>query len=161
MYIFNYRTTRGLISFFHWDGIIYRVFLPTENISKEYLKKYPEKNLKNLKEKLDNYFRGKKEEFDFPVYTEDLSPFIREVLIKTREIPWGHLSSYKELSLKLKGDIKSARAVGQALKRNPLPLIIPCHRVLKGDGGLGGFSGGVEFKKWLLKIEGWQKEIGG
>jgi len=79
------------------------------------------------------------------------APFMRKVREKMRKIPWGHALTYQELAAKA-GSPKASRAVGQACARNPLPLIIPCHRVL-AENGIGGFGYGVEWKSALLALE--------
>lgn len=99
------------------------------------------------------YFAGEKVDFShFPVDLSSLTPFQREVLEEVREIKWGEVRSYEEIGERL-GDRRKARAVGQALARNPIPIIIPCHRVIRKDGGLGGFSWGLEWKILLLRLE--------
>ena len=77
---------------------------------------------------------------------DSLSPFTRKVLQKVRTIPYGETRSYKWVG-------RESRAVGQALKRNPLTIIIPCHRVIKSNGEIGGFSKGIVVKKKLLDME--------
>jgi O-6-methylguanine DNA methyltransferase len=79
------------------------------------------------------------------------APFLRKVREKMQEIPWGYALTYRELATKA-GSPKASRAVGQACARNPLPLIVPCHRVLAEDG-LGGFGYGPEWKTMLLALE--------
>lgn len=107
-----------------------------------------------LEEALERYFAGEKVDFShFPVDLSSLTPFQREVLEEVREIKWGEVRSYEDIGERL-GDRRKARAVGQALARNPIPIIIPCHRVIRKDGGLGGFSWGLEWKRLLLKLEG-------
>jgi len=83
----------------------------------------------------------------------DATPFEQVVWEATRSIPYGETRSYAWLA-RAAGDPRAVRAVAQALGRNPLPVIVPCHRVLAADGSLGGFSGGLEMKKALLGIEG-------
>jgi len=82
----------------------------------------------------------------------DYSEFQREVWRQTRKIPWGQTRSYGWLARKI-ARFGAARAVGGALHRNPWPLLIPCHRVIKSDGSLGGFGSGVEWKQFLLEFE--------
>ncbi|MEO0072530.1 MAG: methylated-DNA--[protein]-cysteine S-methyltransferase [candidate division WOR-3 bacterium] len=102
---------------------------------------------------LDDYFRGKKVVFDnLDLELSGLSKFQRQVLLATRKIPYGQVISYKTLATKLKAP-KAVRAVGQALKKNPLPIVIPCHRVIRSDRSLGGFSLGLSVKKYLLRLE--------
>lgn len=80
-------------------------------------------------------------------------PFIEAVWRKCRQIPRGKVLSYKDLGGKA-GNASATRAVGNAMAKNPLPLIIPCHRVVQADGSLGNYGGGVDLKRWLLEREG-------
>lgn len=82
-----------------------------------------------------------------------MTKFIQKVLTIVKKIPKGKVMTYKEVALKL-GNRNLARAVGQALKRNPYPIVIPCHRVIRSDGKIGGYALGVDKKKRLLKKEG-------
>ncbi len=102
---------------------------------------------------LYRYFNGEPIEFDVPVDLADVRPFTRLVLEETRKIGYGRVSSYGAIAAAL-GIGKGARAVGQALKRNPIPIVVPCHRIVKGDGSLGGFGLGLEVKAELLAKEG-------
>ena len=103
---------------------------------------------------LERYFRGQAVDFrDLEVDLSGLRPFTTKVLMELRKIPYGHLSSYLKIGKQV-GYAMAARAVGQAVKRNAIPIIIPCHRVIREDGSLGGFSLGIEIKKRLLVIEG-------
>jgi O-6-methylguanine DNA methyltransferase len=101
---------------------------------------------------LEKYFAGK------PVSFEDLpldlqgSPFHLQVWRELRKVPPGETVSYQELARRL-GKPKAARAVGQACGANPIPLIVPCHRVIAANGTLGGFSSGLDHKRWLLEHE--------
>lgn len=109
--------------------------------------------LSRLIEPLEAYFRGEK--VDFAKFNLDLSsatPFQRKVWEAARLIPYGETRSYRWISVQI-GQPKAVRAVGQALGRNPLPVIIPCHRVIAGDGRLCGFSCGLEMKRALLRLE--------
>jgi methylated-DNA-[protein]-cysteine S-methyltransferase len=81
-----------------------------------------------------------------------VTDFQRRVWNAMRKIPYGETRSYKWLAQKV-GDSRKARAVGQACGSNPLPILIPCHRVIREDGGLGGFSAGLHIKRKLLKLE--------
>lgn len=98
------------------------------------------------------YFEGR--EVDFNVLSLDLltgTAFQRKVWLETRKIPYGKTETYKSLARRLRH--RGYRSIGQALSRNPLLIVIPCHRVLSSDGGLGGFSAGLELKKYLLDLE--------
>lgn len=104
---------------------------------------------------LREYFSGVRSHFNLPVDLSALTPFQREVLAATRQIPAGQTWSYQRVAAKM-GRPKSSRPVGQALARNPIPILIPCHRVIASDGSLGGYSGGsgLKAKRWLLRHEG-------
>ncbi|MGB9710488.1 MAG: methylated-DNA--[protein]-cysteine S-methyltransferase [Thermodesulfovibrio sp.] len=104
----------------------------------------------NFVEQLNAYFVGKLSEFNYPVNIQNVSEFDRAVLDLTLKIPYAHTVTYNWIANKLN---TSPRAVGQALKRNPLPIVIPCHRVIKSDGTTGGYSLGIEAKQWLIKHE--------
>ncbi|MBU1671461.1 MAG: methylated-DNA--[protein]-cysteine S-methyltransferase [Actinobacteria bacterium] len=81
------------------------------------------------------------------------SPFTRSVLEEVRRIPWGSTASYGRMAREV-GRPGAARAVGGAVSRNPVPLLVPCHRVVRGDGYAGGWSGAEGWKEWLLDLEG-------
>ncbi len=100
---------------------------------------------------LDEYFRGLRTTFDLPLAAPG-TPFQRAAWEVLRTIPFGHTMTYGEQARRL-GGANKARAVGAANGRNPLPIIIPCHRVIGADGSLTGFSAGVERKAWLLRHE--------
>ncbi len=98
------------------------------------------------------YFEGKKEDFtSLPLDFISGTPYQRKVWLETRKIPYGKTQTYKFLAKKL--NHRGYRSIGQALSRNPLLIVIPCHRVLSSDGSLGGFTGGLELKKFLLRLE--------
>ncbi len=101
---------------------------------------------------LTEYFDGERRSFDLPLEPEG-TDFQLSVWKVLRSIPFGQTISYGEQARRL-GDVKKARAVGSANGRNPLPIVVPCHRVVGSDGSLTGFSGGVESKRWLLEHEG-------
>jgi methylated-DNA-[protein]-cysteine S-methyltransferase len=102
---------------------------------------------------LSSYFRGDRIDFTTPVDLTGITSFTEKVLEEVHKIPYGCTKSYGAIaeSLNCRG---AARAVGQAVGRNPLPLIIPCHRVIQGSGSLGGFSMGLKLKEKLLSLEG-------
>jgi methylated-DNA-[protein]-cysteine S-methyltransferase len=108
---------------------------------------------KSLRRDLMRYFAGDKVSFlAYPITLSGLPEFTRKVLATARRIPHGARLSYGEVAAKI-GSPKAARAVGQALGRNPLPIIIPCHRVVGKQGDLTGFSAGLNWKKALLALE--------
>ncbi len=104
---------------------------------------------------LREYLAGQRSTFDVPLDLSRLTPFHQSVLQAIRSIPAGTVRTYGQVAQMI-GKPQAGRAVGQALGRNPLPIIIPCHRVVAGDGSLGGYSGGggLTSKKWLLHLEG-------
>ncbi|UCD60965.1 MAG: methylated-DNA--[protein]-cysteine S-methyltransferase [Flavobacteriaceae bacterium] len=100
---------------------------------------------------LNEYFEGKRRNFDLLLYPEG-TEFQKKVWSLLSEIPYGKTVSYLELSKRL-GDVKAIRAVASANGKNPLWIIIPCHRVIGSDGSLTGYAGGLHRKKWLLNHE--------
>jgi methylated-DNA-[protein]-cysteine S-methyltransferase len=100
---------------------------------------------------LREYFAGRRLEFDLPL-TPQGTTFQREVWRALQEIPYGATISYGELARRV-GNPKASRAVGSANGANHLPIVIPCHRVIAGDGSLGGFGGGLPIKQALLALE--------
>lgn len=108
--------------------------------------------LARAKQQLEEYFAGTRTAFDLPLAAEG-SAFERRVWDLLRTIPYGTTTSYGALARRL-GDVKATRAVGAANGRNPIPIIVPCHRVVGARGELTGFGGGLERKRWLLEHEG-------
>jgi methylated-DNA-[protein]-cysteine S-methyltransferase len=80
-------------------------------------------------------------------------PFARKVLAVTAKIPYGNVTSYVEVAART-GNPRASRAAGNALGSNPMPIVVPCHRVVRTGGGLGGYTGGLERKEFLLRLEG-------
>lgn len=108
---------------------------------------------KNIRTLLDRYLQGREVDFEVEVDISHLPAFTRAVLTQLRKIPRGQVRTYGWLAKKV-GKPGAARAVGQALKRNPIPIIIPCHRIIRDDETIGGFSLGVSLKAKLLALEG-------
>ena len=104
---------------------------------------------------LREYFAGKRTEFDLPLAPEG-TDFQRKVWRTLQEIPYGETISYGELAKRV-GNPKASRAVGSANGKNRIPIVIPCHRVIAGDGTLGGFGGGLPTKEKLLALESTRK----
>ena len=105
-----------------------------------------------LSDRIRRYFDGEPVDFADKLDLAGTTRFQQNVWLTVRNIPRGETRSYGWIANQL-GLPKAARAVGQALSRNPVPIVIPCHRVIGSDGKLGGFGGGVEIKKLLLKLE--------
>ena len=146
----------GLVS--NGDSLL-RIYLPNENISVSTLQKiYPNKDIienqsvfKDTIDQLTDYFDGKRKNFNIKTKIE-ISPFYTKVLLEVANVPYGETSSYSKIAQKLINP-KAMRAVGTANSRNPLPIIIPCHRIIAKNGKLGGYAGGLKMKKYLLDFE--------
>jgi methylated-DNA-[protein]-cysteine S-methyltransferase len=104
---------------------------------------------------LDEYLRGRRTSFSVPVDLRHVTSFQRSVLEAARSVPRGQVATYGDIGRRI-GKPGAARAVGQALGSNPVPIVVPCHRVLASDGSLGGYSGrgGLRTKRQLLALEG-------
>lgn len=101
---------------------------------------------------LDEYFQGRRRAFELPLDLSLSKGFRREVLDHLRSIGYGHTETYTEVAIAA-GSPRAVRAVGSACATNPLPVIVPCHRVLRSDGSLGGYLGGLDAKRALLELE--------
>jgi methylated-DNA-[protein]-cysteine S-methyltransferase len=106
-----------------------------------------------VRRELDEYFQGRRTSFGLPLDWQLTGGFGRKVLKRTARIPYGKVSTYKEMA-SAAGSPRAARAAGNALGSNPIPIVVPCHRVLHTGGGLGGYGGGLDNKVLLLKLEG-------
>lgn len=160
----TFRTKWGYFGLAGTDSGLCRAQLPLPEcvkIESQILKNLPEAKLdksyfKNLQNLIIAYFEGAYVNFgpDIPVMLDDFHGFSYEVLSACRTIKYGQTTTYAGLAQKA-GKPKARRAVGNALAKNPLPLIIPCHRIIRSDGTLGGFSapGGINMKKRLLAHE--------
>jgi len=102
---------------------------------------------------LDQYFAGKRRAFDLPVDLRGQAAFAVSVLAELAKVPYGHTQTYGELATRA-GNPKAARAVGMVMNRNPLPIVLPCHRIVGASGSLVGYGGGLERKEQLLRLEG-------
>jgi methylated-DNA-[protein]-cysteine S-methyltransferase len=110
--------------------------------------------LESARRELEEYFAGSRQRFDLALdWSLVGGPFGRKVLRVTSEIPYGGVLSYGEVAADA-GSPRGSRAAGNALGSNPIPIVVPCHRVLHSGGGLGGYGGGLERKRWLLELEG-------
>jgi methylated-DNA-[protein]-cysteine S-methyltransferase len=109
--------------------------------------------LTRVRRELDEYFNGRRRAFDLEVDTAALAAFQRAVLTELAHVPYGETATYGGLAARI-GKPRAARAVGGALNRNPIPIVLPCHRVVGAGGSLVGYAGGLERKRALLALEG-------
>ncbi len=140
-------------------GVCYIAF---PNYSEAYVSKWCKQNL-DITPEVENeyshpaisqiieYLTGKRKQFDFPIHHIN-TEFRKKTLDEVAKIPYGKTASYKDIAKRM-GNPKACRAVGTANATNPLPLIIPCHRVISHNGKIGGFGGGLSTKKYLLNLE--------
>jgi methylated-DNA-[protein]-cysteine S-methyltransferase len=109
--------------------------------------------LDDVRRQLDLYFEGRLREFDLPLDWQLSKGFRRRALRAIDRIPYGKTRSYTEIA-RSAGNERAVRAAGTACGSNPMPIVVPCHRVLRSGGGLGGYGGGLPMKEALLKLEG-------
>ena len=110
------------------------------------------RRLDPVRRELDSYFAGRLRDFDVALDWSLVGDFARRVLGRTARIPYGSVASYGEVALDV-GTPRGARAVGNALGSNPIPVIVPCHRVVRTGGAIGGYGGGLPRKRLLLELE--------
>jgi methylated-DNA-[protein]-cysteine S-methyltransferase len=106
-----------------------------------------------VRRQLDRYFSGKRLTFDLEVDLSTVGGFSRRVLDQLLRIPPGRVWTYTEIARRA-GNVRASRAAGNALHNNPVAIVVPCHRVVRSDGSLGGYGGGLPAKEWLLEHEG-------
>ena len=106
-----------------------------------------------VRRELEEYFEGKRLDFDIPLDWSLTKGFTRRVLRATAKVPYGEVSTYRQVATKA-GNERAVRAAGNALGANPIPIVVPCHRILRTGGSLGGYGGGVPRKEFLLRLEG-------
>jgi methylated-DNA-[protein]-cysteine S-methyltransferase len=109
--------------------------------------------LDEVRRELEEYFEGRRDEFELPIDWSLTHGFTSKVLRQTARIGFGKTSTYAEIANRA-GSPRAVRAAGNALGANPIPVVVPCHRVLRTGGALGGYTGGVERKEFLLRLEG-------
>ena len=102
---------------------------------------------------LDQYFEGRRTKFELPIDWSHLRGFTQKVLRETARIDFGELRTYADVAAGA-GSPRAVRAAGNALGANPMPIVVPCHRVVRTGGGIGGYTGGLERKEFLLRLEG-------
>jgi methylated-DNA-[protein]-cysteine S-methyltransferase len=155
-----FHTSAGWIGIINSENGLKRVTLPqpTEEdarreLGRDVLQAKPSAGqLKSVIDLFRAYYSGKPVDFYEKLDFSGATPFQRSVWEATRQIPYGETRSYRWVA-EMTGRAKAARAVGQALGKNPLLVVVPCHRVVESNGGMGGFGGGIEVKKQLLEME--------
>ncbi len=106
-----------------------------------------------VRRELDEYFEGRRRDFDLQLDLTPVAAFHREALDELARIPYGQVTTYGSLAARV-GHPKAARAIGGAMNRNPIPIVLPCHRVVGANGSLTGYAGGLDRKEMLLRLEG-------
>lgn len=139
----------GCIGVYEQNGQIVRITLMPE---KDDRKLSPSSITAKAAAQLTEYFLGKRKKFDIPFSFEDETPFRQKVYSALLQVPYGKTVSYKELAAMI-GNPNASRAVGGALNKNPLLIIVPCHRVLGSNGSLTGFAAGTDKKQFLIQLE--------
>ena len=150
MDFFLFDTPLGQMGLAAEDGAITRLYLPNDPIPR--LMSHPTPLLEAGRAQLLEYLAGARREFDLPLAPRG-TPFQEKVWAALRSIPWGQTRSYRDIALAVDCP-RGFRAVGLANRRNPIPILIPCHRVVGADGSLTGYAGGLELKRALLALEG-------
>lgn len=151
-------TVRGLVrlAYEDWNGGVDAVVeVLAERLSPRILEQPAA--LDHVARELDEYFAGDRRAFDLPIDWSLVTPFGRRVLRATARIPYGDVATYADVAAGA-GSPGGSRAAGNALGANPIPIVIPCHRVVRSGGALGGYTGGLERKELLLGVE---RGIGG
>jgi methylated-DNA-[protein]-cysteine S-methyltransferase len=109
--------------------------------------------LDGVRRALDEYFEGRRTDFELPLDWGLTRGFTTKVLRATADVGFGHTTTYTEVAARA-GSPRAVRAAGNSLGSNPMPIVVPCHRVLRSGGALGGYTGGLERKEFLLRLEG-------
>jgi len=144
--LFLATTERGLCR------ISYRIEGQDEELARLFGVRVLRTPLDAVRRELDEYFEGDRREFDLPLDLR-VAPFHEAVLHELAPVPYGRTETYGALAAKV-GRPKAARAVGTVMNRNPIPIILPCHRVVGANGSLTGYAGGLHVKRALLELEG-------
>ena len=140
-------------------GLVRLAYMPADAMAEELATKLSPRVLRSpsrlddVRRELDEYFEGRRQDFDVPVDWSLSHGFFRRVLERTARIGYGHVGTYAQVA-KAAGSPRAVRAAGNALGSNPVAIVVPCHRILRTGGGLGGYGGGLERKEFLLQLEG-------
>ena len=149
--VFYYETKLGTIGIAEADGNITHLFFRGEKFPESEYTKEETPVLAEAGKQLKEYLDGRRREFDLPLAPSG-TEFMRRVWKALQEIPYGETRSYKEIA-SAAGNSKACRAVGMANNRNPIAIVIPCHRVIGASGDLIGYGGGLDKKSFLLDLE--------
>lgn len=159
VYVYEFNTKYGVMKIYFTQEALVCVSLPGESLDES--QPYINKNFKNVikvqkdeygySKELELYLEGKLKTFSLPIYFKG-TEFQERVWKELLNIPYGETTTYKELAKKVNCE-KGPRAVGGALNKNPLAIIVPCHRVIGSNGKLVGFAGGLDLKEKLLLLE--------
>jgi methylated-DNA-[protein]-cysteine S-methyltransferase len=139
-------TDRGLARISYWpEGL-------EDSLARTFGRRVLRSPLDDVRRELDEYFDGRRRDFDL---TLDLrvAPFHEQVLHELARVPYGQLDTYGGLAAKV-GRPRAARAVGTVMHHNPIPIVLPCHRIVGANGSLTGYAGGLDVKRHLLRLEG-------
>lgn len=150
MEFYLFETPYGPMALAQEGDALTRLLLPNRPMPR--VASHPTPLLLRAQDQLLEYFAGARREFDLPLAPEG-TPFRKKVWAALLDIPWGQTRTYRDLAAAV-GCPKGFRAVGAANHVNPLPILIPCHRVVGSDGSLTGYAGGLELKRALLALEG-------
>ncbi|SHK53725.1 methylated-DNA-[protein]-cysteine S-methyltransferase [Clostridium cavendishii DSM 21758] len=150
MYIFFYKLKIGKIGIVEKNGKVTNLYFSNDKIPKD-IEVNETPILKEAARQLNGYIEGTVKEFELPL-EPDGTIFMKKVWSSLCKIPYGETRNYKEIATEI-GNHNASRAVGLANNRNPIPIFIPCHRVIGKNGSLTGYAGGLELKKKLLEIE--------
>jgi methylated-DNA-[protein]-cysteine S-methyltransferase len=144
--LFVASTDRGLCR------ISYHVEGADEQLARTFGARVLRMPLDDVRRELDEYFEGRRHEFELPLDLR-VAPFHEAVLHQLARVPYGRTETYGSLAMKV-GRPKAARAVGTVMNRNPIPIVLPCHRIVGANGSLTGYAGGLHVKRALLELEG-------
>ena len=148
--LFYYETKIGKLGIAEEHGFVTNIYFMNQKQPLD-SKLYETEVLQETHKQLVEYFDGKRQDFDIPINPRG-TDFQQQVWCELLKIPYGETRSYKDIALAL-GNDRASRSVGNANNKNPIPIIIPCHRVIGADNKLVGYAGGVEIKNFLLQLE--------
>ena len=151
MNLYFHHTAIGRIGIAEDNGSITNLFFETDTVP-QYVEMCETELIKEAFRQLEAFLAGELKSFSLPLAPRG-TEFMRAVWKILREVPYGKTTSYKDIAI-ASGNPKAARAVGMANNKNPIPLLIPCHRIIGTDGKLVGYRGGLDVKRKLLELEG-------